>query len=74
VNEAARLGHAVQLHDGIYTPGGIPLLLMDIEARRLTLGTEIPKSRAGEAAALATLLRILRSAPTRELTVGPRRG
>lgn len=74
VNEAARMAHAGQLHDGIYTPGGIPLLLIDIDARQLTLGTEIPKSRAGEAEALATLLRILRSAPTRELIVGPRRG
>jgi hypothetical protein len=74
VNEAARLAHAVRLHDGIYTPAGIPLLLIDIDERQLTLGTEIPKSRAGEAEALATLLRILRSAPTRELIVGPRRG
>ena len=73
VNEAARLAHPGQLHDGIYTPGGIPLLLIDIDARQLTLGTEIPKSRAGEAEALATLLRILRRAPARELMLGPRR-
>ncbi len=49
------------------------MLLIDIDARQLTLGTEIPKSRAGEAEALATLLRILRRAPTWELVVGQRR-
>ena len=74
VNEAARLEHAGQLHAGIYIPGGLALLLVDIDARQLTLCTEIPKSRAGEAEALATLLRILRRRPTRELIGGPRRG